>query len=275
MGYILRNTIKVEDLYIYKENKMKKMMTSALVASSLAMAGGDIVPVEPVLETPVVEDTNTWKNEVSIYGWLPSISATTPIPNTGESVDAADIIDNLKMVFLGGYSGRNDTWSVFADLIYMDIGDSQSHTFPNNDVATVSMDMKTLLINAGVGYNLVDTGDGILDLIGGVRYMDLEVDLNTNIFVNRNLSGSKDFTDVFIGVRGYKNINENWYIPYEADIGTGDSKLSWQLFAGVGYRYDWGDIKLGYRYLEYDMEDDAIVEDLSLSGAVLGVSIKF
>ena len=51
---------------------MKKIMMSALVASSLAVAGGDIAPVEPVVETPVV-DTNPWRNEVYIYGWLPTI----------------------------------------------------------------------------------------------------------------------------------------------------------------------------------------------------------
>lgn len=253
---------------------MKKIMMSALVASSLAIAGGDIAPVEPMVETPVVQ-ANPWKNEVTIYGWLPSITANTPLPDSGESIDADQIIDNLKMVFMGGYSGRNDTWSLFADAIYMDVGDSKNHQFPNGDVAHVGMDMKALVIHAGAGYNLINTGDGLLDLVGGVRYVDLEVEVDTDLFVNRNVSGSKDFTDFFVGVRGYKNINENWYIPYEADVGTGDTDLSWQVFAGVGYRYDWGDVKLGYRYLEFDMEDDAIVDDLALSGAILGVSIKF
>ena len=254
---------------------MKKIMMSALVASSLAVAGGDIAPVEPVVETPVVE-ANPWKNEVSIYGWLPTISANTPFPDSGDSIEAEDILDNLKMVFMGGYSGRNDTWSLFADVIYMDIGDGKNHDFPNIDeTAYVSLDMKALLLHAGAGYNLINTGDGILDLVGGIRYLDLEVDLTSNLPSHPGGSASKDFTDFFVGVRGYKNINENWYIPYEADVGSGDTDLSWQLFAGVGYRYDWGDVKLGYRYLEFDMEDDAVVEDLSLSGAVLGVSIKF
>ena len=99
------------------------------------------------------------------------------------------------------------------------------------------------------------------------------VDGFDELYVSQSVS--KDFTDFVFGVRGLMNINENWYIPYEADIGTGDSEVSWQLFAGLGYRYDWGDVKLGYRYLKYDMEDDAIVEDLTLNGAVLGVSIKF
>lgn len=251
-------------------------MTSAFVASSLALAGGDIAPVEPVVDTPVVEDTNKWKNEVTIYGWLPSISATTPLPDSsGDGLDADEILDDLKMVFMGTYSGRNDTWSVFGDFIYFDMGDSKNHTFSNGDIAYVSYDMKTLLIQVGMGYSLINNSDGILDVTAGIRYLDLDVDVNTDIFINRNLSASKDFTDFFVGVRGAKNINKKWYIPYEADIGTGDSELSWQLFAGVGYRYDWGDIKLGYRYLKYDMEDDSFVEDLTVDGAVLGVSIRF
>ena len=253
---------------------MKKIMMSALVASSLAVAGGDIAPVEPVVETPVVE-ANPWRNEVTIYGWLPTISANTPLPSSPNSIDAEDILDDLKMVFIGNYSGRNDTWSLFGDIIYLDMGDSKNHTFPNGDYAHVSYDMKTLLIHAGAGYTLVNNDNGILDVVAGVRYLDLKVDVNVDLYQNRNLSGSKDFTDFFIGVRGVKNINENWYIPYEADVGTGDSELSWQLFAGVGYRYDWGDIKLGYRYIEYDMEDDAFIEDLTVDGVILGASIKF
>ncbi|HEY9129093.1 MAG TPA: hypothetical protein VIN02_04585 [Sulfurovum sp.] len=253
---------------------MKKIIGSTLVASSLAFSGGDITPVEPIVETPVVE-SNPWKNEVTIYGWLPSISATTPLPDSGESIDGGDILDNLKMVFMGNYSGRNDTWSVFTDVIYMDVGNSKTYTFPNDDVASVGYDLKALLINAGLGYNLVDTEAGILDLIGGVRYADIEAAVSTELFTDRSVTGSVDFTDFFIGVRGYKNINENWYIPYEADIGTGDTELSWQVYAGVGYRYDWGDIKLGYRYLELDMEDGSLIEDLTLNGALLGVSIKF
>ncbi len=64
-------------------------------------------------------------------------------------------------------------------------------------------------------------------------------------------------------------------MPYYADIGTGDSELTYQLFAGVGYKYDWGDIKLGYRYIGYEMDDNMIIDNLDLSGAVLGVSLKF
>lgn len=254
---------------------MKKIMMSALVASSLAVAGGDIAPVEPVVETPVV-DTNPWRNEVYIYGWLPTISASTPLPDSPNDIEASDILDNLKMVFMGGYNGRNDTWSVFADYIYFKMGDSKTLTLPNDGDVHVGLDMDATLIHAGAGYNLLDTGDGLLDLAIGVRYLDLGVDFRYDgVLIDRTASPSSDFTDFFVGVRGHKDINENWYIPYAADIGTGDTELSWQLFAGVGYRYDWGDVKLGYRYVEFDMEDGGIVKDLTVDGPLLGVSYKF
>ena len=33
-------------------------------------------------------------------------------------------------------------------------------------------------------------------------------------------------------------LNEKWYLPLYDDIGTGDSDLTWQLGAGIGYRFD-------------------------------------
>jgi len=260
---------------------MKKIMISALVASSLALAGGDIAPVEPVVVTPVVEETSGWQNEVTIYGWLPSINMDTRWGDTGiDSSDMmSDIIDDLKMAFIGTYAVRKDKWSFVADVVYADLGDSVTgtHTFPGGETvgATVTMDMKSLIVSTGVGYNIVQTDNNVLDVVAGVRYMDLEVDLSSNHPRHPGESASDDILDGIIGVRGSYSFNENWYMPYEADIGAGDSELTYQLFAGVGYRYDWGDVKLGYRYLGYEMEDDKIIDNLDLSGAVLGVSFKF
>lgn len=261
---------------------MKKIMMSGLVVSSLALAGGDVAPVEPLVETPIVEETSAWQNELMIYGWLPTISMDTrwgSTSSTDTSDSMSDIIDDLKMVFIGTYAVRKDKWSFVADVMYLDLGDSETgtHTFPGGATveATVDMDIKSLLLTTGIGYNIVQTDKNILDVIAGVRYMGLEVDLSSDHPRHPGRSASNDILDGIIGVRGAYNFNENWYMPYEADIGTGDSELTYQLFAGVGYKYDWGDVKLGYRYIGYEMEDDKIIDNLDLSGAVLGVSFKF
>ena len=91
----------------------------------------------------------------------------------------------------------------------------------------------------------------------------------------RERSKSDEQLDGIVGLRGKIQLNENWYLPYHADIGTGDSDLTLQLFAGIGYRFGWGDIKLGYRYLKYELDDDALLEELEVYGPLLGVGFRF
>ncbi|MEA3419668.1 MAG: hypothetical protein U9Q90_09765 [Campylobacterota bacterium] len=260
---------------------MKKTALSIIAMMTMGQivyAGGDIAPVEPVVG-PVVEEVSGWQQELTIYGWLAGIDGAVELPfgSVSSSVETSDIIENLKMVLMGTYAARYDKWSFYGDLVYMNVGDSQSQTLPlpNNPTATVDLDIKTMLINAGIGYNIIESGQGILDIAAGVRYMDLEVDVGTNLSRHPGDTASDDLVDFVVGVKGYYNINSNWYIPYAADIGAGDSELTWQVFAGIGYRYDWGDVKFGYRHIDYNFEDEMFMEDLAISGAVLGATFKF
>ncbi len=43
----------------------------------------------------------------------------------------------------------------------------------------------------------------------------------------------------------------------------------------IGSRFGWGDIRLGYRYLYFDLGDDKLMQDLALSGPVLGAGFRF
>lgn len=258
---------------------MKKIMMSALVASSLALAGGDIAPAEPVAE-PVIEETSAWQQEFTLYGWLPTIDAETRWGaeiSTDTSDMTSDIIDDLKMGFIGTYAVRHNKWSFVADIMYVDLGDSKTETFTHPVTglpgqADIDMDIKTMLVNTGIGYNIIQNENTMLDVVAGIRYMGLKVDLGVN---DRSKSLDEDIVDGIIGLRGRYKFNGNWFIPYYADIGAGDSDLTYQLFAGIGYSYDWGNVELGYRYVGYEMADDMLIEDLNLYGAVLGVTFKF
>ena len=64
-------------------------------------------------------------------------------------------------------------------------------------------------------------------------------------------------------------------MPYYADIGAGDSDLTWQAMAGIGYSYGWGDVLLTYRHLSYDEGTDGLVQDLELSGPAIAVNFRF
>ena len=68
----------------------------------------------------------------SIYGWFPSVSAQTAFPTGGTgptvSVDADTLLQNLKFAFMGILEVQKGSWGVWTDVIYMNIGDSQSAT---------------------------------------------------------------------------------------------------------------------------------------------------
>ena len=94
-------------------------------------------------------------------------------------------------------------------------------------------------------------------------------------------SGTSDagFTnwDAVVGLRGntYPGAGGRWYLPWHIDAGAGDSDLTWQAMAGVGYRFDWGSTVLAWRYLDYDFDSDAGITDFEFSGPLLGASFQW
>lgn len=69
---------------------------------------------------------------------------------------------------------------------------------------------------------------------------------------DRKLSETVDLWDGILGVKGRLALNDRWFLPFYADVGTGDTDLTWQAFGSVGYEFDWGEVSLTYRHLEYD-----------------------
>ena len=229
-----------------------------------------------------------WQYEFTIYGWLPSIDGTMkydvpPADGDNVTVDVSDILDSLNFVFMGNFVAHKNKLSYAADLIYMDVSNSTSTNItigPGEGVPVgvhAGLGLKTWVVTGHVGYDVMQTDKARMAVLGGLRYLDLSADIDYTIgaLPTNYLSGSEDFWDFIVGIKGSIMLNEKWYIPYYADIGTGDSNMTWQLYAGIGYMFRWGDIRLAYRYLEYDQDDDKVVQDLKLYGPMLGIGFRF
>ena len=67
----------------------------------------------------------------------------------------------------------------------------------------------------------------------------------------------------------------NWYVPYYVDVGTGDSDLTWQAVAGIGYAFRWGEVFAAWRYLDYDFKSSSNIEKLNFNGPGLGVAFRW
>ena len=234
-----------------------------------------------------------WQHRILLYGWFPGIDGTLnyDIPGSGSSAsaDASDIVENIDFVFMGLYEGRMDKWSFLTDLVYLDLSNSDDNAVsipigPGGGDVKVGADqsMTAWILGLYGGYNVVQTSKASLDIIAGLRYLSVDADAKLKIsgplppeLPSAKLSQSVDLLDGIIGVKGYINLTEEWYLPYRFDIGTGDSDLTWQAIVGVGYHFDWGDILLAYHHLSYDQGSSGFIQDLELSGPALGVNFRF
>jgi hypothetical protein len=117
--------------------------------------------------------------------------------------------------------------------------------------------------------------------------MEAELDWRLSATVTGPLAGQtfdrsgshtedEDIWNGILGIRGRIHLGDsNWFIPYYADIGTGDSDFTWQVFCALGYSFGSWDIKVGYRHLEFDSDEDDLIQELSMSGPIIGAQFRF
>jgi hypothetical protein len=241
-----------------------------------------------LLSTPVPSlaerDHESWQWRATAYAWLPTLSGSTLLDlGGGTEVSTDKILDALDFAFMGHLEVRKGRWGGFTDYIHLDFREDQSaYPLPNVRL-DADMHLQGESWTLAGTYTLLD--DPGLEMVGlaGVRYLsiDLQADWQASgslglIDSNGAVSTGPDYWDAIIGVRGRAGVAQSkWFVPYYLDVGTGDSELTWQAVAGLGYGFDWGEVALLYRHLSHDFEPDAFIRDLEFSGPAIGVSFVF
>ena len=248
-------------------------------------------------------DADAWKWRGTIYLWGAGIDGTARLPAGGTvSANASfdDLLKSLDFAFMGVLEARKGRWGGLVDLIYMDLSNSKSgtrslgFTGPGGNVtipvdANLDVDtgLKSTILSLAATYTLVEKPNYETALVGGARYLDVRADLDWQARGNigalppvvRSGSASSKLRnwDAIIGVRGRAGLDASgkWYLPYHLDVGAGDSDLTWQALAGVGYRFGWGEVTLVYRYLDYEFKSGEALRDLTISGPALGASWRW
>jgi hypothetical protein len=271
---------------------MKDLRIASIAAPLLALAMAGAAPLTAQAQAM----TGGWQFEASIYGWFPAIGGSTSFPatGTGPSIDvsAEDVIDALKFTFMGSFEMKNGQWGLWTDLVYADFGASKqgSRDFtvdhqPVSVDANLQLDVKSWIWTLAGTYNLATTPDYTLDVLGGVRYLDLAQTLGWTLSTTipqlpgRSGSADADITnwDAVVGIKGRAMLgaDRKWFIPYYLDVGTGESKFTWQINAGVGYNFDWGSVIATWRYLDYEFKSGNTVESMNFNGPTIGLAFRW
>src|SRR5262245_59257 len=72
------------------------------------------------------DEQKDWDVRAAVYGYFPNIGGTTRLaaPGGGEiDIDAQDLVRNTHAAFMSAVEAQKGRWGLFADAIYMDVGD--------------------------------------------------------------------------------------------------------------------------------------------------------
>lgn len=241
------------------------------------------------------QNTEPWRFELSLYGWFPGISGTSGFPASrgGASADVSmgDVLDALEFAFFGTFEARQGRWGIWTDLAYADLGASHGTTLtfrplPAIEVkvkADADLDVKTWIWTTAGLYRLKDDHEGTMDLLFGARLLDMDNTLSWSAAApgpntrSGRMQVAESYWDAIVGLKGRALLGEErkWFLPFYVDVGTGQSRLTWQINAGLGYAFDWGSVLATWRYMDYAFKASSHVQDLSFNGPTLGVVFKF
>jgi hypothetical protein len=242
-------------------------------------------------------EAERWQFAVTAYGYLPAVSGTAyfPVAPIGASftLNQSDLIDHLKMAFMGAFDAHRGRWGLFTDVLYLDIGrrNTNIHDFtidnigiPATTTSDVSIDMKSWIVNAVAEYRVLSQGDGALDVVAGVRYLSVKERLDWNFtgsigsLPETVRSGSaeisNDLVDAIVGLKGQVQGDSGWRMPYYIDVGTGGASFTWQGVIGLAYVFHWGEVGLHYRYIDFRIDSNTL-KDLTIAGPLVSATFRW
>ena len=286
------------------------------LAADLPIADGE------VFVAPIVAATSDWQFRVTPYVWIPGVSGDVTVRGNPVDIDVNvfDLFDSgnsgvdldslaALMGYLEASKGR---WSIYGDVVWGKFGLSGDAVAQRNPTANLSLsaeanaglDYETTMIESGVAYEVANWSGAqsstALDLLGGARYWNQELDLSLAVtgavdFGRLGLersgsravarSGTIDWVDPFVGLRVRHELAPGQELQFLGDVGGFGvgSDFSWQLFAGYSFDFSFWQSTLhglvGYRALAVDYSEGSGTKansiDLVLHGPVAGLSFRW
>lgn len=259
-----------------------KSTHTAIVCAALAIASpamtADLTPLTP--DARQVESPSGWTFTVAPYFWMAGISGDTAqfgLPEVHMDADFGDVLSNLDFAFMAAGEARYDRFSVFGDVIYTKLGADAST--PAGILAdSVDVTSKTFAGLLGVGYSVLESPSGHLDIVGGVRVwsVDTTIGFSGGLLDGREGDDGDTWVDGIAGLRGNYFFTPEFYMTGWGLIGAGGADIDWDVALALGYKFnDKVSAVAGYRALGVNYSNDGFVFDAVQQGPIIGVAFHF
>jgi hypothetical protein len=241
-----------------------------------------------------------WHFGILPYVWLPSLNGTLkyPLPDNlgggqntiGVTVGPNQYLAKLNFALMGTALARHNDLTLGLDFIYLNVSSAGGHvtsfTGPlghlNLTIGTASQTALKSTIATGVAsFKVASSDSSQFALLVGVRNLSVTSSIAFQLTGpnggERTASASRtvNLFDMVGGARGQFGISHsNWFVPYYIDWGAGQSQSTAQGVLGIGHAYKWGDVRLSWRQLYYNMGSDKLLESVNFGGPQLGALFR-
>jgi hypothetical protein len=265
----MRN-LKQQKFDVFRKVAMQKCLAPLLIV--LLMVGA----------TSALAQENTsdqWQYDFEVYGWLPQIDLTTTT-DVNITLTLKDLLKNLDMMAMFDFGARKDKWSMNADIIYLNLGAKKDITgkiIEHPVTLEADVDLRAFISTVHGGYQIAGNDKNQLDVIGGIRYLYIRVPLEFDLGdrTRKVILGGNGNWNGIVGLQGVRTINDKWYFNYYGDIGTGDADITWQTKLGFGYHFNKFTGTFGFRYLRWNFDKKADLDNLYVIGPYVGAKWFF
>ncbi len=221
-----------------------------------------------------------WQFIFRPYLWIAGINGTAGLPDPAVEISSGITDSNVHVNFgfMSSFEARKGKFVSLTDLQYSNLGTDRPNPGPLFSGATASF--KTFILDPEVGYRVagsIERGKYV-EVLGGFRYIHLKTDLTfePGVLPGRSASRSSNWADGVGGVLARTRLSRRWFVTGKGDLGGGGSKFTYQLVGAVGFFVSKNvAIVGGYRYLHIDRENNRLLFDVAISGAILGIGFKF
>lgn len=258
------------------------------LAAYAVISGAQAQTVNPI---PVVNDD--WRFSASINGWASASYATITQDehSFGSTNTIGDNLSNATSAALFSAEAHKGDWGMMADLVYWGVNDGSKSAYASGGDGSIyaganAKTTQTILTGAAT-YTAYKSNALYLDGLAGLRYISSTSVLNANAnwdalgnvnAISRSFSSDMHSTDAIVGFKGrYRLADTSWFVPFYADAGKGpaSNNTTWQLLAGVGDAFSWGDVTLSYRALGFDLPDRFGGTKYTSAGPQLAATVNF
>lgn len=241
---------------------------------------------------PPVAGEDEWEVIFAPYLFFGSIDGDMGVGRATSvplNVKAGDVLQKFQFGFMGRFEVRKGRWGGMFEASYIELGDSISMTgtLPGTERVT-DAEFEQTMLEGFLTYRVHRTDKTSVDLFGGVRYWDMDIDLQiTGPLITEDLTRGERWTDPVFGVRVIHFISDRWFIPLRGDLGGfggkgATSDFTWNVQAGIGFQANKHMfLVVQYKALGVDFDNDKLgtpdffAFDAITHGPVLGLGLKF